>query len=277
MAAQSRAQSSHWLAWPPLLYLAAFFLVPTAIVASYSFFQRDFSGQVLPHFSLEGWRQASDPITLRILGRSLMLALGVTAVCLLLGYPCAMSLSRMDGRWRRAAVVLISFPLVTSQLLRIYGWMNLLPLAWRGTAWAVGVVMAANYLPFMLLPLLRAWERADVNLAHAAMDLGATPWQTFWHVSWPITRPGMWAGCALVFIPVSGEYLVPHFLGEGKVMVLGTLIVQQFMERRNWPYAAASAMWLLGVVLLPVVVSLMSGQVKDERRKTNEAERLVAK
>src|SRR5881628_1123814 len=82
-----RLASSHWLAWLPLLYLAVFFLVQTGIVASYSVMRRDFYGQVIRELSGEGWRQALDPITLKILGRSLGLACGVTAVCLVLGYP----------------------------------------------------------------------------------------------------------------------------------------------------------------------------------------------
>jgi spermidine/putrescine transport system permease protein len=246
--------SSRWLAWPGLLYLLIFFLIPTGIVISYSVLRRDYYGHVITEFSLEGWRQATDPTTLRVLLRGLLLALGVTLACLLVAYPCALALARMDGRWRHIGVVLISFPLVTSLLLRIYGWMNLLPLEWRGTPWSVGLVMTVNYLPFMLLPLLRALERAGRELAEAAMDLGATPWQTFWHVTWPTSRPGMWAGCALVFIPASGEYLVPHFIGEGKVNVLGTLIVTQFMERRNWPFAAAAAVWLLALVTVPIVL-----------------------
>jgi spermidine/putrescine transport system permease protein len=117
--------------------------------------------------------------------------------------------------------------------------------------------MTVNYLPFMILPLLRAHERADPNLPMAAMDLGATRWQTFWRVTWPLSWPGIWAGCSLVFIPASGEYLVPHFIGEGKVMVLGTLIVQEFMERRNWPYAAAASVWLLAIVSLPVLAAAL--------------------
>ena len=255
-------RSMQWLAWPPLLYLVVLFLVPVAIVASYSVLERDFYGQVIHRFSLDGWRQATGVITLKILARSLLIAGAVTCLCLLVGYPCAMTIAKLSGRLRHFLILLISFPLVTAQLLRIYGWLNLLPLEWRGTAWCVSLVLAANYLPFMLLPLVRSFERADPNLLHAAMDLGATPWQAFWRVTVPVTRPGMWAGCALVFVPVSGEYLVPHFVGEGKVMVLGTLIVQQFMERRNWPYASAAAVWLLAVVAVPVVVSLASRQQK---------------
>jgi ABC-type spermidine/putrescine transport system permease subunit I len=108
----------------------------------------------------------------------------------------------------------------------------------------------------MVLPLLRAVERIDPSLGQAALDLGATPWQAFRLVNWPLTRPGMWAGCALVLIPSAGEYLVPHFVG-GKLHVLGTLIVEQF-RARNWPYMAAVSLWLLGLVLLPAVVSAVS-------------------
>lgn len=246
------------LAGPALLYLLVFSLLPTAMVLSYSFFVRDYYGQVKSEVSFEAWRLASDHITLKILGRSLLLAAGVTLLDLLIAYPCVLALLQFDRRRRGLLVVLIGFPLVTSLLLRIYGWLNLLPLEWRGTLPAVALVMAVNYLPFMVLPLLRAFERAEANLVHAAMDLGATPWQAFWRVTWPITRPGMWAGCALVFIPASGEYLVPHFIGEGKVMVIGTLIIHEFMSNRNWPYAAACAVWLVAIVLLPVAFSLLS-------------------
>ena len=248
---------SRWAAWPPLLYLTIFFLVPTGLVASYSCRERDFSGQVAPGFSSVGWGQVASPYTQKILARSLILAASVTAVSLVLGYPCALTLARLKARQRQFWVVVIGFPLITSQLLRIYGWLNLLPLDWRGTAGAVGLVMVTGYLPFMLLPLLRASERADVDLARAAMDLGANPWRVFWHVTWPLTRSGMWAGCALVFIPAAGEYLIPHFIGQGKFMVLGTLIVEQFMERRNWPYATGAAVCLLGMIAFPVAASLL--------------------
>jgi ABC-type spermidine/putrescine transport system permease subunit I len=136
--------------------------------------------------------------------------------------------------------------------------MNLLPPAWRGNLWAVGLVETANYLPFMVLPLLRALERIDPSLGPAAMDLGASPWQSFWHVHWPLTRPGMLAGAVLVFIPVTGEFLAPKFVGEGRpeTEVLGTLIWKQFTEGRNWPYGAAASLWLLALVLPALLLAL---------------------
>ncbi|MEQ8788283.1 MAG: ABC transporter permease [Pirellulaceae bacterium] len=254
----SRSRGTPWLASPALLYLVVFSVLPTALIVGYSFCERDFYADVKAAFSLEAWRQATDLITLKTLGRSLLLAASVTAIDLLLAYPCVLALARMDRSLRGMFVVLISFPLVTSLLLRIYGWMNLLPLEWRGTLPSVALVMAVNYLPFMVLPLLRAFERLESGVVAAALDLGATPWQAFWRVTWPLTRSGMWAGCALVFIPATGEYLVPRFIGEGHVNVLGTVIVQEFMERRNWPYAAACAVWLMAIVLAPLLGSLVA-------------------
>jgi spermidine/putrescine transport system permease protein len=261
-----RPGRGQWLAWPSLLYLIVFLLVPLEVVASYSFRERDVYGGVLEGYTLEAWQEAREDYTLDILKRSLVLALSVTTTCLLLGYPCALTLARLPGRWRQVCVLLLTFPLVTSLLLRIYGWMNLLPLAAKGTVVAVGLVLTINYLPFMVLPLLRAVERIEANMTQAAMDLGATPWQAFWYVSWPLTRPGMWAGSALVFIPVTGEYLVPHFIGDGKVDVLGTQIVRQFLDERNWPLGAATALWLLALVLVPALFAAFARGRGEEGR-----------
>jgi ABC-type spermidine/putrescine transport system permease subunit I len=241
------------LALPALVYLVVFFLVPTLVVLGFSCFGRDYRGGVLLELSFEAWRQAVDPITLRTLARTLLLAAGVTLADLLIAYPCAAALAQLPHWWRKTLVFAFCFPLVTSLLLRTYGWMNLIPSSWHGTLGAVALVLTFNYLPFMVLPLLKAFERADPLLHLAALDLGATPWQAFWRVTWPITRGGMWAGCALVFIPVMGEYLVPHFIGDGHVSVLGTVIWKEF-DHRNWPYAAACASWLVGLVAILIAL-----------------------
>lgn len=245
-----------WLALPAVAYLALLFLGPTSIVLAYSGLERDFAGGVEPRWSGRAWQMATDAITLRILARTVVLAAGVTAANLLIAYPCAAALARMPERRRTLFVLVISFPLLTSLLLRTYGWMNVLPLAWRGTLPGVGLVLACNYLPFMLLPLLKAYERADRSLVQAALDLGATPWQAFWRVTFPITLRGAVAGAALVFIPASGEYLIPHFIGDGKVSLIGPLVMEWF-EHRHWPYAAACATWLAAIVLLPMAASLL--------------------
>jgi spermidine/putrescine transport system permease protein len=256
----ARAKSSQLLAWPPLLYLAVFFVIPTAIVAGYSFLTRNVYGGIIREWSTAAWELAVDRVTLKILWRSVLLSLAVTVSAVAIGYPCALCCARLKPAYRRICVALIAFPLMTSFLLRIYGWINLIPFEWRGNSVAVGTVMLINYLPFMILPLLRACERIDPTLGDVALDLGATPWSAFWKVTWPLTRPGLWAGCALVFIPAAGEYLVPHFIGDGKVDVLGTQIVKEFTERRNWPYAAACAVWLFLLVIVPALISALRSE-----------------
>jgi spermidine/putrescine transport system permease protein len=244
-----------WLAIPAVVYVAALFHVPTSVVLAYSLCRRDFHGGIRPELSWTAWQMATDALTLRVLFRTISLAIAVTAACLLLAYPCAAALSRLKPERRALLVLIISFPLVTSLLLRTYGWLNALPLSWRGTLPGVALVLTFNYLPFMLLPLVRAYERADRSLIDAALDLGATPWQAFWHITVPLTLPGAASGAALVFIPVSGEYLIPHFVGDGKVNVVGTLVMEWF-GHRHWPYAAACATWLAAIVLIPMLGSL---------------------
>jgi len=251
-----KSLTTRWLALPAVLYLTVLFLGPTSVVLAYSLLKRDIYGGVHPEFSGNAWRMATDSITLGILARTVLLATGVTAANLLLAYPCAAALARMSRERRALWMLILSFPMLTSLLLRTYGWLNLLPLAWRGTLPGVGLVLTCNYLPFMVLPLLKAYERADRSLVWAALDLGATPWQAFWRVTFPITLSGAVSGAALVFIPVSGEYLIPHFIGDGKVSVAGTLVMEWF-DHRHWPYAAACAAWLAAVVLVPIGVSLV--------------------
>src|SRR5688500_5195871 len=124
-AAVSRCREG-WLALPAVLYLAVLFLGPTSVVLAYSLLARDFSGGVEPRLSWKAWQMATDPITLRILGRTVLLAAGVTAANVLVAYPCAAALARMPPERRTLFVLAISFPLITSLLLRTYGWMNLL-------------------------------------------------------------------------------------------------------------------------------------------------------
>jgi ABC-type spermidine/putrescine transport system permease subunit I len=250
-----KQRSTGWLALPAVAYLAILFIGPAATVLTYSVCQRDVYGGVRRALSWDAWHMATDPITRQVIGRTVLLAAAVTLASLMVAYPCAATLARLPRRQRALLVLLISFPLITSLLLRTYGWMNLLPPTWRGTLPAVGLVLTCNYLPFMVLPLVKAYERADQTLVQAAMDLGATPLGAFWRVTFPITLPAAASGAALVFIPVSGEYLIPHFIGEGKINVLGTLVMEWF-GHRHWPYAAACATWLAAIVLLPIIGSL---------------------
>lgn len=248
-------RQSLW-AWPPLLYMILLAVIPTGLVIGCSLLTRDYYGHVLWEFSTSAWRRSLESPNLKLFGRSVALAFVVTTACLAISYPAVLSLARLPVGVRRYFVALLAFPMFISFLLRIYGWINLLPEGWRGGLPAVVLVMTVNYLPFMLLPLLRSIEQIDAALTDAALDLGATPWTAFWRVTLPLSRPGALAGSMLVFVPAVGEYLVPHFIGNGKVSVLGTQIVSEFMERRNWPFAASLATLLLVLVVVGLVAGL---------------------
>ena len=249
-----RNGQSLW-AWPPLVYLALLAVAPNALIVGYSFLRRDYYGHVIWEFSLQAWQRSLQGMNVVIFARSVGLALAVTLACVLISYPAAMSLTRLPEGTRRYVIGLVAFPMFISLLLRIYGWTNLLPDEWRGGLFAVWLVMTANYLPFMLLPLVRTLERIPAELSDAALDLGATPLAAWYRVTLPLSRPGIAAGSLLVFVPAAGEYLVPHFIGNGKVTVLGTQIVYEFMDRRNWPFSAALATTLLLVVVLGFLVT----------------------
>jgi ABC-type spermidine/putrescine transport system permease subunit I len=209
------------VAWPPLLFLVVMFVVPMAMILVTSLLARGFPSGVLAALSLDGWRQATDAYTLRIISGTILLATLVTAATALAGFLAAHSLWVVTPRFRHAVTAILVFPLVTSLLLRIYGWMNLVPFQHRGTWYSVAGVMAVTYLPFMILPILRSLERIDATLLHAAADLGATRFQVLMYVIIPLAAPGIAAGCVLVFVPACGDYLVPHFIGNGKITVLG--------------------------------------------------------
>lgn len=244
------------LALPATLYMLFGFVLPLVAVLCYSVLARDFPLGVLREFSPVAWETATDVISIKMIARSMGVALAVTISVLALCYPAAMAISALPRGTRQLLLLLVSFPLITSILLRTYGWMNLIPLAWQGTYLAVVIVVACNYLPLMLLPLTRAFERLDPNVHAAARDLGATPWQTFWRVTWPLTSGGRWAGAVLVFVPALGEYVVPHFIGQGKVQLLGIAVKQAFDER-NWPLAAAYSAILTGMVLVPTIITMV--------------------
>jgi len=159
-------------------------------------------------------------------------------------------------------------PFWTSFLIRTYAWMFLLrdtglintalqslhlireplPLLFNTGAVILGLVY--GYLPFMVLPLYATLEKLDPALLDAAADLGASPAVAVWRVVVPISRPGMIAGCLLVFIPCLGAYLTPDLMGGGKTVMIGNLVQNQFTTSRDWPFGAAISLLLMGMVLL---------------------------
>jgi putrescine transport system permease protein len=213
--------------------------------------------------------------------RSVLMALLTTALCLLLGFPMAYGIARSQPTTRSLLLLLVVLPFWISFLLRVYAWMGLLnnngiindvlimvglidePLQLMYTDFATAIGLAYSYLPFMILPLYASLERMDLDLVEAAQDLGASRSRAFWDITWPMARPGVIAGCLLVFIPALGEYVVPYLLGGPESLFIGRVLFDEFFSNRDWPLASAVAIVLLLLLVVPIVL-LQRYQARDQ-------------
>lgn len=243
------------------------FFIPLVIVFAYSLLTRGPYGGVMPPWTSDSYRRVLDPLYLEILWRSLWIAIVATALCLVLGFPLALYIAR-STRHKFLLLNLVMLPFWTSFLIRTYAWMFLLrdtglinstlqtlhlirqPLPLLFNTGAVILGLLYGYLPFMVLPLYATLEKLDPALLDAAQDLGASPWATLWRVIVPLTKPGMVAGCLLVFIPCLGAYLTPDLMGGGKTVMLGNLVQNQFTNGRDWPFGSAVSLLLMGLAVL---------------------------
>jgi len=215
---------------------------------------------------------ASDPIYLDTYISSIRFAAITTVICLFIGYPFAYFMSRARPTLRPILVMLVSLPFWTSYLLRIYAWKGLLddhgvfnnlllwlhwiddPIKMMYTPFSMTIGMVYTYLPFMILPLYGTLVKADPSLLEAAGDLGATPSKAFWLITVPLSKAGIIAGSMLVFIPTVGEYVIPELLGGPRTLMIARVLWDEFFNNVDWPMAAAVAVSMVGLILLPLVL-----------------------
>ena len=268
----------------PWAWLALFLVLPLAIVLGISFSEA--ADGIPPYTALLAWAHgpvlqasganyallASDPLYAEAAWRSVVLAGGSSASCLLIGYPMALAIARSAEGRRPLLLCLVVLPFWTGFLLRVTAWIGLLrdqgwingALLWAGliraplhllyTPFATYLGITYCYLPFLVLPLYARLTRADPALEEAAADLGAAPWRVFLRVSLPQSLPGVVAGVVLVFIPAVGEYVIPELLGGPSAQTIGRVLWTEFFDNHDWPMASAVAVGLLAVLLVPAVV-----------------------
>ena len=204
--------------------------------------------------------------------KSIWIAAVSTLFCLIIGYPMAYGIARSSPATRNILLLLVILPFWTSFLLRVYAWMGVLstkglinnallamglidePLQLLYTDSAVYLGIVYSYLPFMILPLYATLERLDLRLMEAASDLGARPFRVFMDITLPISKPGVIAGCLLVFIPALGEYVIPALLGGLDSLMIGRQLFDEFYANRDWPVASAVATILLIILVVPMMV-----------------------
>ena len=252
---------------PVIFWLVCFFLLPLISVFIYSFLERETYGGIKWIFTLGNYQRLFDGLYLSILWRSVSTAFVCTAICLIVGYPFAYYLACYKPKWQNVLLLLVVVPFWINFLIRTYAWIlilrtegllnsflallipNFQPLELLNTPFAVQIGLIYGYLPFMILPLYAALEQLDMSLIDAAKDLGASPRHAFWHITLPLSLPGILAGSMLVFIPTVGAFLTPDILGGGKVSFIGNVIERQFRTARDFPFGAALSFMLMGIVL----------------------------
>jgi putrescine transport system permease protein len=270
----------------PYVWLLFFFLLPFFIVFAMSFArsliaQPPFEYNVQwPFIVFDNYhRLFTDSRYLNAYAISIINAGFATLLCLIIGYPMALGIARARGAWRNILLLLVILPFWTSFLLRVYAWIGLLSNnSWfnRGltslyntlfgvfgpinnvpmmnTNFAVVLIIVYSYLPFMILPLYANLEKLDYTLNEAAMDLGSKPWQVFKDVTLPLSLPGIIAGALLVFIPASGELVIPSLVGRADRPMIGRLINDEFGLNRDWPMASTVSVALLVLLVVPIMI-----------------------
>jgi spermidine/putrescine transport system permease protein len=254
-------------------YYAAFFLAPLLIIVAYAFATRT-ETLLGVRFGVyaRNFQELWDPLWLQIYRDTFLMALAGTLGCLLVGYPFAYWLATRVRERKTLLLILVIVPFWTSILIRTYALQLILaprgPLS--GTLQALNLIanpldilfspraifvgLVYDYLPLMVFPLFVSIERMDRRLVEASRDLGVGRWGTFFRVTLPLTMPGILTGCLLVFVPMTGEYVVPTILGGAKGALFGPIVANQFLDAFNWPFGAAMSLVL--VVFLLIVIFL---------------------
>lgn len=274
----------------PYLWLLVFFLIPFFIVFKISLSQVAIS--IPPYTPVFDWAQGfsasfdklkalsfdnyrwifEDPLYYKAYLSSLFIAAVSTVLTLLIAYPLAYGMARAPLTLRPTLLMLVILPFWTSFLIRVYAWIAILkpegllnqfliwaniidtPLNILNTNTAVFIGIVYSYLPFMVLPIYSALEKMDHSLIEAAQDLGSPPLSAFWKITFPLSLPGVVAGCFLGFIPAMGEFVIPDLLGGSQTLMIGKTLWSEFFSNRDWPVSSAVAVVLLVILIVPIVL-----------------------
>jgi spermidine/putrescine transport system permease protein len=263
---------------PPTLWIGALFILPMATMVLLSFW-RVVDYNIVADWTLANYERLIRPLYLGIFWRTIKIALLVTFISLIIGYPVAYFLARKTKRFQLILLVLVILPLWTSYLVRTYAWMLILgtngainqalqalgltdaPVAWLlYSDFAVTLALVHIYVPFLILPLYAVLEKLDPRLLEAAKDLGGGRWRTFLHVTLPLSLPGVATGCLFVFIPSMGAFVTPELLGGARSIMIGSVVAQQFGIAYDYPLGSAMSLAILAIILVAATLFLRAGR-----------------
>lgn len=265
-------------------WLTVFVLIPNLGVIGISFLTRDEADFINFTLTLDSYKKLFSALYLQVFFKTFIIALSVTIVCLFFSYPFVYTISHtiQNKVLKDFLLILVIIPFWTSSLIRTYSMMlvlrangllnNLLlnlgvinePLDLLYNWFAVIIGLIYSSLPFMILPLYAAFEKLDHSYIDAAQDLGADKLDTLTKVIIPLTKPGIAAGCILVFLSTLGMFFIPELLGGSKEILVGNLVKNQFLVARDWPFGTAITTML--TILVIVLMVFYARNTKDTRR-----------
>jgi spermidine/putrescine transport system permease protein len=263
-----------WLTAPSFVYYAIFFLGPMAILVAFSLATQRGFGSLTYGFDISQFRLVGSSLYVTIFVRTLVMASVGSVMTIAVGYPLAYWMARYLTTYKLLALLLLIVPFWTSFLIRTYALKIILdPKGYLArdlginilyTKYAVAVGLVYNYLPLFILPVFASLERMDWSLIEAATDLGARPFTAFREITLRLTLPGVVTGALLVFIPMTGEYIIPDILSGGNYEFVGNVIGDQFNQAQNQPFGSALSIALMAVLSVFVVVYILFAR-KEER------------
>lgn len=266
---------------PIVIWAIVLIILPMLFLLFMSFMTKGTMGSIVYKFSLESYPRIFAPEYWTVLKKSLLIAIISTVACILMGYPLAYfiaSKKKMSGTlllmlmmpfWTCVLVIIYSFVILFCNSGLINSFLMMLgiidqPIEMLYTTFSVSVGMVYMFLPFAVMPMYSSIEKLDKNLIDASKDLGASPIKTFFKITLPLTKPGIFAAIILTFIPCVGYYMITDMLGGGTTMLIGNVIYNQFTTARDWPFGCALSVVLAVIILVMVYIyTKMGGDLDD--------------
>ena len=256
--------------YPYLIWMLLFIIIPLGLILYYSF-TTNVDGKTV--FTLSNFARSFEPIFIRVMLRSMRLALISTLICLGLGYPAALIMTEKNFDQKGTILFLIIMPMWMNFLLRTYAWLtilerngllntvleffNLPAVNILYTESAVTLGMVYNFIPFMILPIYTVLKKMDQSVIEAAQDLGANSFNVFFRVILPLSLPGVISGITMVFMPAVTTFIISNLLGGMQFILIGNLIEQQFLTVYDWHFGSAISVILMVIILFSMAVIAM--------------------
>ncbi|WP_418747144.1 ABC transporter permease [Frisingicoccus sp.] len=269
------AMAKYCMITPISLWMYLLVAIPFIYIIIISFMNKGTYGGVTPGFTVNNYLSILNPLYIYTFLKSIGMSVAVTFICLVIAYPFTYFIAKKTPVQKTVFMSMVMIPFCVSMIIRLFLWVNILrsegiinnflislglikeplKLVYNPVGAMIGLVYML--LPFMILPLYSSIEKLDKSLIEAANDLGAKPVKSFLKITLPLTKPGIFAGCVMVFIPSMGLYFITDLMGGSKTLVIGNLIKNQFITARNWPLGAA-----MSVILMLITLALLKGYQK---------------